>query len=229
MNKIVLKAENRKTVGRKVKNLRNEGKLPANVFGKKVKSASVQVDTKEFEVVYKEAGETGLITLTIGSETRPVLVHSVQLHPVGDYPLHVDFLQVDLKEKVEAEVPVELIGESPAEKQAIGTVVQYVNEVKVEALPADLPDKFEVDTSGLSEVDQAVYVKDLAYDKSKVEIKSDLEAIVAKVEPPQKEEVVEAPAPVEGEAAGPELAEGSPAEGEKPGVASEAPKEEPTK
>ena len=124
-------------------------------------------------------------------------------------------------------IPVELTGESPAEKQSIGTVVQYLNEIKVEALPADLPEKFTVDVSALSEVDQAIMVKDLKYDKSKVDIKTGAEEIVAKVEPPQKEEVIEAPAPVEGEVPAEGAAEGTggaqPAEGgENP---TEAPKE----
>ncbi len=200
MSKQTLKAEARKLVGRKVKNLRKEGILPANIYGKKVKSQSVQVNLKEFESVYKEAGETGLVELQVGSETKPVLIHGIQLNAKTDLPMHVDFLQVDLKAKVSAQVPVELVGESPAEKQGIGTVVQQLNEIEVEALPTDLPEKFEINVESLSEVDEAIYVKDIKIDKEKVEIKADLEAIVVKVEPPQKEEVVEAPAPAEGEA-----------------------------
>lgn len=202
MNKTILKAEVRELVGRKVKRLRLEGILPANVSGKKVKSLGVQVNLKEFEAVYKEAGETGLVSLEIEKEkeVRPVLIHNLQLNPKSDLPVHVDFLQVDLKEKVTASVPVELIGESQVAKQGIGTVVQQINEVEVEALPTDLPEKFEVSIESLIEVDQAIYVKDLKYDKAKVEIKADLETIIAKVEPPQKEEVIEvAPVAVEGE------------------------------
>ena len=199
MPKTTLKAEKRKIEGRKVKSLRKSGLLPGNIYGKKVKSLSVQVDFKEFEKIYKEIGETGLLMLNVDSDEKPVLIHNLQVDPVSDMPIHVDFLQVDLKEKVEADIPVELSGESPAEKQAIGTVVQYINELKVEALPTDLPEKFEVDTTGLSEVDQSILVKDIKHDDNKIKIKSDLEAIVAKVEPPQKEEVVEAPAAPEGE------------------------------
>jgi large subunit ribosomal protein L25 len=144
----------------------------------------------------------------------------------------VDFLQVDLKEKVEAEVPVELTGESPAEKQAIGTVVQYVNEIKVKALPMDLPEKFIVDTSELAEVDQSILVKDLKVDRTKVDIKTGQDEIVVKVEPPQKEEVVAPPAPAEGEvpAEGTVPAEGEvPAEGTVQTEGAPAPKEEPQK
>ncbi|KKR41759.1 MAG: 50S ribosomal protein L25/general stress protein Ctc, large subunit ribosomal protein L25 [Microgenomates group bacterium GW2011_GWC1_41_20] len=226
MSKTVLKAEKRSVEGRKVKVLRNKGILPGNVFGKKVKSLAVQVDLKDFQKTYKEVGETGLLTLSIGTDERPVLIHNLQLHPISDEPVHIDFLQVDLKVKVEADIPVELSGESPAEKQGVGTVVQYVNEVKVEALPADLPEKFEVDTSGLAEVDQAIMVKDLSYDKAKVEVKTSPDEIVAKVEPPQKEEVVEAPvAPTEGEVPAEGAVEAG--TGEQPVAGAAEPKEEP--
>lgn len=193
MDKKTLKAEERKISGRKVKTVRAQGLLPGNVYGKNIKSLAVQVDKKEFEKIYKEVGETGLITLQVGKDERPVLVHNVQAHPVTDEPIHIDFRQVDLKTKVTAEVPVEVTGESPAEKQGIGTVVQYINQVEVEALPADLIEKFIVDTSTLAEVDQAIYVKDLKVDKAKIEIKTSGDEIVVKVEPPQKEEVVETP------------------------------------
>lgn len=203
--KQILKAEVREIFGRKVKTLRKVDVVPANIFGKKVESKAIQVKLKEFDEVYKEAGETGLIEIDLGTDKLPVLVHNVQSNAKTDEVLHVDFLQVDLKEKVEANVPVELVGESPAEKQAIGTVVLHINEVAVEALPTDLPEKFEVDISELAEVDQTVFVKDLKVDRSKVEIKNDSEEIVAKVEPPQKiEEVV--PEPVEGEVADGEAA-----------------------
>ncbi|MCX6703938.1 MAG: 50S ribosomal protein L25 [Candidatus Woesebacteria bacterium] len=230
MTKFALTAEVRKISGRKVKNLRKEGVLPGNISGKKVKSEAVQVVLKDFEKVYKEVGQTGLLTLEIGKEEKPVLIHNLQVNPVSEAPLHVDFLQVDLKEKVEADVPVELIGEAPAEKQAIGTVVQYLNEIKVEALPMDLPEKFIVDTSELVEVDQSILVKDLKADRSKVDIKTDASEIVVKVEPPQKEEVVAPPAPAEGEvpAEGAVPVEGEvPAEGVVPAEGAPAPKEEP--
>lgn len=197
-------------LGRNVKHLRAEGILPGNIFGKKIKSEAVQVNFKDFLKVYGEAGETGIVELKVGETVHPVLIHNLQVNPVTDIPVHVDFLQVNLKEKVEAEVPVELIGESPAEKQAIGTVVQHLNEIKVEALPMDLPEKFEVDTGTLAEVDQAILVKDLKVDRSKVSVMTDENEIVVKVEPPQKEEVVATPiVPVGAEGA-------VPAEGEAP-------------
>lgn len=195
MDKHTLEGEIRKISGRKVKSLRREGLLPANVYGKKVKSEAISLKLSDFKKVFSEAGETGLITLSIKGDKqkqdRAVLVSNVQYHPVSDLPIHVDFRQVDLKEKITAAVAVEIFGEAPAEKTGVGTAVQYIDEVEVEALPSDLPDKFTVDISGLVEVDQAILVKDLKYDKAKVEVKQDPESIIAKVEPPQKEEVVE--------------------------------------
>lgn len=218
MDKHTLKAEKRKILGQKVKTLRKEGVLPANIYGKKVKSLAIQIPMNEFEKVYKEAGETGIIEIAVDSSKRPVLINNVQVHPVTDIPIHVDFLQIDLKEKVTADVPVDLIGESPAEKSGLGTVVQQINEIEVEALPTDLPEKFEVDLSKLTKVDMAVLVKDLDVDKKKVEIKSDVEQILVKVEPPRKEEEVVAPVETEDE-------EGVTEEGEEPTEEGKAPEE----
>ncbi len=206
MKKHTLKAEKRKILGQKVKTLRKEGVLPANIYGKKVKSLAIQVSMRDFEKVYKEAGETGIVEITVDSSKRPVLVNNVQMHPVTDVPIHIDFLQIDLKEKVTADVPIDLIGESPAEKSGLGTVVQQINEIEVEALPTDLPEKFEIDMSKLTKVDMAVLVKDLKVDK-KIEIKLDIEQIIVKVEPLRKEE--EVIVPVEEE-------EGATEEGEEP-------------
>ena len=181
MEKVTLKAQIRKDIGRKVKLLRKEGVLPANIYGKKIKSESVQVDLKDFWPFIRRWGIRDFFIST----SAPFWWQTFK-NPVSDSLLHVDFHQVDLKEKVEAKVSVELVGESPAEKQSIGTVVQYLNEIEVEALPTDLPDKFEIDISELTEVDQVVHVKDLPYDKSKIGVKTDLEEILVKVEPPQK-------------------------------------------
>ncbi len=215
MQKHTLKAEKRKVLGRKVKSLRREGVLPANVYGKKVKSLAIQVKTKDFNQVYQKARETGIVELVIGKTKKPSLIQNIQLDPVSDMPLHIDFFQVDLKEKVTAAIPLELIGESPAEKSGLGTVVQYVNEVEVEALPTNLPEKFEVDLSKLTEVDQTVSVKDLTVDAKKVEVKADLEQVLVKVEPPRKEEEEVAP-PAE------EVAEEVEGEEEKESSAAEA-------
>ena len=227
---IQIKATERKLKGRKVKRLRKEGILPANIFGKKVKSTAIKIALADFKKVHKEAGETGIIEIVLGKTKRPVLIHNIQVDPVSDIPIHVDFLQIDLKEKVTAQVPVELVGESPAEKQGLGTVVLHLDEIEVEALPKDLPEKFEVSIDKLTEVDQAVFVKDLKFDKKKVEVKMGEDEIIVKIEPLRKEEEevkqqVEEEIPPEGE----EGKEEGKKEGEGEEKAAEAPtgKEEP--
>ena len=206
--KIKLTAEKRKITGRKVKLLRKGGLLPANIYGKNVKSLAVQVNLKSFLPVLKEAGESGLIELKVEGEekTRPVLIHHVQYHPVDDLPLHADFYQVDLKEKVTAKIPVELIGESPAVKDKIGILIQPLSEVEVEALPADLPEKIEVDISGLKAIDEAVVVSEVKLPEG-VKILTEEKEILAKIEPLAKEEETVAPSPEEGAATEGEVTE----------------------
>ena len=235
MAKINLKVESRSVLGRKVKTLRKEGLVPGNIYGNKVKSFAIQFKLSEFVKVFESAGETNIVELAISAgktkkaDSRSVLISNIQVDPVTDTPIHVDFHQVDLKVKVTAQVPVEVIGESPAEKQGLGTVVTYIDEVEVEALPMDLPDKFEVDLSKLTEIDQAVHIKDLGVDTKKVEVKIDSEEIVIKIEPLRKEE--EEPEPVEEE--GVESAEDGEAdegkEGEEGGSEGDEALEEPKK
>lgn len=215
MKKLNLKAEKRNIFGRKVKKLRREGCIPANVYGSDLKSIPLTLDTKEFSLVYNEAGETSVVELLIDKVSYPVLIHNTQTDPVDEKPIHVDFLKVDLKKKVTANIPLEIFGEAPAEKQGLGTLVSYLDEVEVEALPGDLLEKIEVNVGMLFEADQSLAIKDLKYDKDKLTITNDPETIIVKIEV-QKEEVVEvAPtAPAEGETVPAEGEEVKTAEGE---------------
>ncbi len=206
-----LNAKKRTVTGRKVKQLRQQQLLPANIYGKDVKSLAIELPLKEFETVFKIAGETNIIELTVDKEakSRPVLIGNIQLDPVTDFFLHVDFRQVDLSKKVVVAVPLELKGQSPAVIKG-GVLVKLVNELEIEALPKDLPDKLEVDISGLEEIGQAISIKQVPIDSSKVKLMTEnLDELVVKIEAPAKEEeptpasVAEAPAeetaPAEGE------------------------------
>ena len=138
----------------------------------------------------------------------------MQIEPVSDQPLHVDFHQVNLEEKVAVAVPIHLVGEAPAVVQDEGVLVQPLAEVEVEALPTDLPDHLEADISSLDKIDAAVRVADLKVPKG-VAVKTAQEEVVAIINPKAKEEevtpVVEEAAPAEGEKAG-----GEPTTGEAP-------------
>ncbi len=157
----VLAATVRSELGRKVKHLRSAGSLPATVYGKGVDGASLTVNADAFDAVFDETGYTGLIELTIGDEKRPVLVHDVQVDPVSDEILHIEFHQVNLKEKVHASVPLTLVGEAPAVVDKVGALLTLLDVVDVEALPTDLPDHIDVDVSGLAELDAEITVQDL--------------------------------------------------------------------
>lgn len=233
MKKITLKVEKRTVLGKKVKKLRKVGLLPATIYGKDVKSVSVQVPIKEFDHVYKEAGETGLVELSLDSEkTRPVLIKNVQLEPKSSMPLHADFYQVNLSEKIKANVPVEPVGEPKAVLDKIGLLEVPLTEVEVEALPADLPEKIEVDVANLAAIGDQITVADVKA-HSGVTILTDTGQILfkigelvtkeaeelAKAEEAAKATAAAQAAPVEGEIV---PAQG-PVEGEKP---QETPKEE---
>jgi len=237
MQKHVLKVEKREVFGKKLKKLRREGMLPANIYGKNTASVAVQLPLKDFITTYKETGETGLLELQLGEEKRPALIHTVQLDYVTNQPVHADFYQVNLKEKVKTMVPVILTGEPTAVAEQIGTLLHMVTEVEVEALPTDLPEKFEIDIAHLAAVDDQVTVADLPKAEG-VEILTEPSQIVAKIaelvapEPEPVPEVVEGEegAAVETEPAEGEASEGGEKSAESDSVKSEkseeAPKEE---
>lgn len=223
-SKTKLKVQKRKITGRKVKQLRQKGIIPANIFGKDVKSVSIQLPQKDFHKAFKLAGETNIIELQIDkiTKTRPVLITNIHRHPVTDYYLHVDFHQVDLTKKVTVNIPIELTGEAPATSKG-GILLQLLDEIEVEALPSDLPDKFKLDVSKLEEIGQNISLKDIKIDPKKVKFTTDnLEELVVKIEEPtkEKEDVEDTPTTeaeeVEAEGEEAEAKEGDEGEGKKP-------------
>ena len=185
MDRLSLIAEERKILGKKVKALRRDGKLPAHVFGKGVEGENVIVPSKEFLKTFKEAGQTGLIDLKIGAEkVRPVLVREVQYDPVEGSLIHIDFFQVNLTQKVKVSVPIVLIGEQPGTvKLGEAIVLQTISEVEVEALPTDLVEKIEVDIASLKAIDDAITIAQLQFDRNKLTIAASDEEIVVKLAP----------------------------------------------
>jgi large subunit ribosomal protein L25 len=218
MQKNTLKANKRTVIGSKVKKLRRDGIVPANLFGKGIASQAIQVNSVEFNRVYKEAGETSLIWVSVEGEDkeRPTLVTAVHFNPITGDKLHVDFHQVNLKEKVTANVPVEIIGESELVKTNLAVLSQSLNEIEIEALPTDIPENITFDISSLKEIGDHLKVSD-AKVGAEIEIKTDPEQIVIALQEPMKEEVIEVPEVVEGEEGATAPAEGAtPVEGEAP-------------
>jgi len=186
-----LNARPRETLGKKVKALRREGVTPANIYGHNVASTAIQVSTDELKQVLKSSGRNEIVYLLLDeAEARPAFVKDVQQHPVADHILHVDFLQISLKERVRLDVPIHLAGLAPAVDRFGGILVHGLDHVTVEALPADVPSVIEVDVSSLEEIDQALHVSDLPIPAG-VTLLTDPEQVVAKVSPPAVVEKVE--------------------------------------
>jgi len=215
MSTLELKVTKRHIEGKKVKELRRQGITPAHLFGPKVESVSIQVDTPSLKRTLGEAGHTRLISLHIAREKSPrtVMVREVQIDSLKDEVLHVDFYQVQLTEKIKVDVPIYLIGESAAAKAKGNTLVQELNELTIECLPANIPSTIEVDVSPLLTADLMIRVKDVQVAKD-VTILNDPGVVVARIAIEQVEKEIEKPKAeeaVEGEAA----AEGEEAEGKK--------------
>lgn len=217
-DKIKLQVAKRKITGRKVRQLRQQGILPANIYGKDIKSLAVQLPTKDFKAAYTQVGETNILEVTVDKDTksRPVLIHNVHFHPVTDDFLHADFYQVDLTKKVTVNIPIELKGEAPAVSKG-GVLFQLLNETEVEALPTDLPDKFAIDISKLEEIGQGISLKDIKLPPKVKFLTDNLNELIVKIEEPAKEEEKPEEKPEEVEVAeGEEGEEPETKEGEEP-------------
>lgn len=202
MAKITLAVEPRTITGKKVGSLRKQGIIPSNIFGGKIKSAAIQVKKTLFAPVWHQAGETQIVYLQLGDEkeTRPTLISNIQRNPVSDEVIHVDFRQVNLKEKITANIPVEVVGESPAVKDFQAAIITSLAEIEVEALPTDLPENIQVDISVLKNIGDVIKVADLKIDRTKIEVKDDPETVVVSAAAQQAEEVIAPPPAPEGEA-----------------------------
>ena len=190
-----LKAEKREIVGSKVHALRTQGLVPAELYGHGKQNEHVTVNAKEFAKVLKEAGESTVITLVIGKEKTPALIHDVNIDPISDAIMHVDFYAVNMNEEIETEVAFEFIGEAPAVKAEGGVLVKSMHEIEVRALPVNLPHSIEVDLSKLVNIHDSIHVKDLVV-KAGVKLLADADAVIATVMEQEVEEEVAAPVSV---------------------------------
>lgn len=196
---ITLKAEKREVFGKQTKRLREQGLIPAELYGRGVENLHLSVPAKEFAKAYKEAGEHSVLYIEVDGKSHPVLIHSIEGSHIKSEVMAIDFHEIRMDEKVKAHIPLEFQGEAPAVKEKEGILIKSMDEIEVEALPSDLPHNIVVDLSGLTELDHSIYVKDLPR-SDKFEYIVDGETVVVSVTAPKEEEIEEAPT-VEGEAA----------------------------
>ena len=183
-------AEKRDILGKKVKTLRSKGFLPAVVYGGGKDAEPIAVKEVDFMKLWKSVGESTVVELDIGDKKKNVLIHEVDLDPIKDKPIHVDFYAVDMTKKIHVDVALEFIGESEAVKTG-GILVKVLHSLKVEALPKDLPHSMAVDISALKNIGDAILIKDINI-PANVVVLDNPEETIALVEEPRKAEEVKA-------------------------------------
>ena len=191
MEQIAITGTKREVLGKRVKSLRNAGKLPAVLYGHNQTTQGIEISEKDFAKAFKSAGESTLVNLVVDGKSQAVLIHEVQHHYLNGQPIHVDFYAINMAEKIKVKIPLHFLGEAPAVKALGGTLVKNLSEVEVECLPGDLPHSFEIDISNLNTFEDAMRVSDLIV-SDKVTIIANPDEVVVTVAPPRSEEEMKA-------------------------------------
>jgi large subunit ribosomal protein L25 len=183
-DQIVLEAQKRTITGKKVNNLRRKGILPGVIYGKVGKKQmdpiSIQLDLHEASKKINLLTGSSLVTVDVDGEEYPVILREVQKDIIYGTLRHVDFMAVSLTEKLQTAVPIELIGQAPAEISMAAVVVTGISELEIECLPQDLPERIEVDATVLEDIDSVIYVRDLDIAEN-IDILTDPDELVAGV------------------------------------------------
>lgn len=190
--RVELTAERRTVLGKQVKQLREQGWTPGVMYGHDFDPVPLQLEARSLQQVLAQVGGSQLISIKVEGQEQPevALVREVQRDPIRRTPLHVDFYRVMMTERLTAEIPLEIIGKSPVVEAREGILLQGLSAIEVECLPGDLVDAIEVDLSDLTEVDQALHVRDLAVPAG-IDILTDPDEMIVHVVPLEEEEVEE--------------------------------------
>ena len=189
MNKMTLTAAPRTTLGKKNAGLRADGKVPAVAYGRAKESVSIEVDARELDKVFEQAGYNQIVDVKIGDEKpQGALIHDVQRNGRTGTIIHADLYLVRMDETLRTEIPLHFIGESTAVYQDEGTLVKNVEEIEVECLPGNLVENITVDISVLDDFEKTITLADLVIPAGIKLLEEDLETLVAKVDPPRSED-----------------------------------------
>lgn len=175
----------RSALGKRVKQLRRQGRIPGNIFGRPEGSMPIEIDAHSLELFLHHHPATRLISMPIAGHNGPtehVLMRHVQHEPRTGHILHIDFFHVAMNEPIAARIPLRFVGEAPAVKMQEGILLHLIDTVEVEALPRDLPEALTVSLEGLTQVDTALYVRDIPV-PSNVKVLSAPEEVVVKISP----------------------------------------------
>ncbi len=198
MEEFVISANVRNVIGKQVKALRRDGRLPAVIYGHEVAPIAIDLDVREASRILAGMTSSQFIKIDVDGITHTALIREKQRHPVRGNLLHVDFLAVSMTEKLRASVTIEIVGDAPAARDYNGIVVTVVEIVEVECLPRDLPERIIVDISTLVEIGDAIYVRDIDLPEE-VSVLTDIDEVVVLVTAPAMEEKEEEEELEEGE------------------------------
>ncbi len=162
--KVELEVSQREITGKATKRLRKAGIIPANIFGHKEASQTMQIDEVSFERLRRSHGAKGIITLTLpdGTGKQTALIRHVQRDPRTDKVIHVDFFRVSLKERLNVKVALRFVGEAPAVKNEGGVLLHLMDAIEVECEAGDIPEYFEVDVAPLTEIDGLLHAENVS-------------------------------------------------------------------
>jgi len=198
MEKVVVQAEKRTVVGKQVRALRREGKLPAVIYGYGIDPISIVLDSHSASRILAKASSSTLVTIELDGVQYPTLVREKQLDFIRNSLIHVDFMAVSMTEKITASVGIHIVGQAPAVKEFGAILVTGLTELEVECLATDLPERFTVDVSGLVEISDGIYVRDVV-PPANVEILDDPDEMIVVATAMAAEEVEEEEEVLEGE------------------------------
>lgn len=192
MESIKLNAVKRSLIGKKVKELRKQGKIPAVLYSQGKVGENLTLNLKEFINIFKKAGSSSLVDLTINDKNPiKILIYQPQYDPLTDKPIHVDLYKIRMDEEITTKIPLEFVGEAPAVKELEGNLIKNKDEVEVKCLPGNLIPKIQVDISALKSFDNSILIKDLKIPQT-IKIQDEQEETVAIVNPPISEEKLKA-------------------------------------
>ena len=190
---VKLELEPRDVLGKKVKQLRRSGVIPVHLYGPEVESRSLQCTHRDILRALARSGGTTAIVVTVKGESGEQLTFAreVQWHPVRGDILHVDFMAVRATQRMTAQVPINVIGESPGARETGGTAIQQLRELTVEALPLEIPPEVEVNLEILTDPNGVIRAGEITL-PANVDMLTDVEEVVVRIEAARVEEVVEA-------------------------------------
>ena len=204
MEKVVLKASKREVTGKQVKALRRDGQLPAVIYGRHVEPIAISLEAHSTGLVFAKLTSSTLVTIDVDGTEYAALVREKQRNYIKGNLTHIDFLAVDLTEKITTKVHLTFTGVSSAVKDYSAVLVHRMEQLEVECLPTDLPERILVDISTIKEIGNSIRVRDIALPEN-VAVLEDADEIVI-IATLAKEEVAEEGAVVPGvEAAAPGL------------------------